>query len=58
MPTSTLWGIIGSLILLTIAAIAALNRFEKQLSRYENRLPRISAIILGAMGLAYVFRIL
>ncbi len=63
---ANLWLVMGiyasavalSLILLTIAAIATFNRFEKQMSRYQSRLPRISAIFLGVMGLAYVFRLI
>ena len=47
-----------SLILLTVAAVATLNRFEKQLSRCHDYLPRVSAVVLGVMGLAYVFRLL
>jgi ABC-type nickel/cobalt efflux system permease component RcnA len=47
-----------SLILLTTAAVATFNRFEQQLERYQNYLPRFSAVVLGAMGLAYVFRVL
>ena len=47
-----------SIILLTILAIATLNRFEKKLGPYEKHLPRISAIILGIMGLAYVFQLI
>jgi ABC-type nickel/cobalt efflux system permease component RcnA len=47
-----------SLILLTIAAIATLNRFQEQLHPYEHHLPRISAGILGAMGIAYLFRLI
>lgn len=47
-----------SLILLTSVAIATFNRFEKQLSRYHHQLPRVSAVILALMGLAYVFRLI
>lgn len=43
-----------SLVLLTCLAIATLNRFEKKLHRYEHHLPRVSAVILGIMGLAYI----
>ncbi len=43
-----------SLVVLTCLAIATLNRFEKRLHRYEHLLPRISAAILGLMGLAYI----
>jgi zinc transporter ZupT len=47
-----------SLVLLTVLAIATLNRFESKLHRFEHQLPRVSAVILGCMGLAYVFRLL
>lgn len=43
-----------SLVILTCLAIATLNRFEKKLHRYEHRLPKISAAILGLMGVAYI----
>jgi nickel/cobalt exporter len=46
-----------SLILLTSLAIATLNRFENRLGRYDHHLPRVSAVILAAMGLAYIFRL-
>ncbi|MBK8231254.1 MAG: hypothetical protein IPK72_11820 [Candidatus Eisenbacteria bacterium] len=44
----------GSLILLTCLAIATLNRFEPQFRAHEKRLPRISAAILGLMGVIYI----
>jgi len=47
-----------SLILLTILAIATFNRFEKQLSHYQHHLPRVSAVILAVMGLAYIYRLI
>ncbi len=47
-----------SLIILTCLAIATFNRFEERLRPYEKALPRVSAIILGAMGMAYVFRLI
>jgi len=47
-----------SLILLTSLAIATFNRFEEKLTRYERHLPRVSAIILALIGLAYVFRLI
>lgn len=43
-----------SLVILTCLAIATLNRFEKKLHRYEHHLPKISATILGLMGVAYL----
>jgi ABC-type nickel/cobalt efflux system permease component RcnA len=45
-----------SLVLLTVLAIATLNRFERKLHRFEHFLPRISAGILGGMGVAYILR--
>lgn len=47
----------ASLVILTAIAIATLNRFEDRLHRFEHLLPRISAVVLGGMGLAYVFRV-
>jgi ABC-type nickel/cobalt efflux system permease component RcnA len=47
-----------SLVILTVLAIATLHRFQSKLHRYEHRLPRVSAVILGVMGLAYIFRLL
>ena len=47
-----------SLVLLTVVAIATLNRFQDRLNKYEHRLPRVSAAVLGVMGLAYLFKIL
>lgn len=47
-----------SLILLTSLAIATLNRFEKQLGHYHHHLPKVSAVILALMGLAYIFRLI
>ena len=44
----------ASLVLLTCAAIATLNRLESRLHGHQDKLPRISAVILGAMGLAYM----
>jgi zinc transporter ZupT len=49
--------VLVSLVLLTVLAIATFNRFEQRLHRYEHHLPRVSAVILGVMGLAYVFRL-
>jgi cytochrome c biogenesis protein CcdA len=43
-----------SLVLLTMVAIATLNRFDKQLARHQEHLPRISAVILALMGVAYL----
>lgn len=47
-----------SLVLLTCLAIATLNRFEQRLGRYQHYLPRVSAVILAVMGLAYIFRLI
>lgn len=47
-----------SLILLTSLAIVTLNRFEKRLGHYQKHLPRMSAVILAAMGIAYVFKLI
>jgi len=59
------WAVMGvyagavslSLILLTCLAIATLNRFEKQIERYHHHLPRVSAVILAVMGIAYMVRL-
>lgn len=48
----------ASLVLLTALAIATFNRFQDRLHRHEHRLPRVSAAILGVMGLAYLFKVL
>jgi len=47
----------ASLVLLTVLAIATLNRLRDRLHRYEHLLPRVSAAVLGCMGLAYVLRV-
>jgi ABC-type nickel/cobalt efflux system permease component RcnA len=46
-----------SLVVLTLLSIATLQRFEKKLGRYEKHLPRVSAVVLFLMGLAYILRI-
>lgn len=56
------WGVMAvyalsvalSLVLLTSLAIATLNRFEARLRRHERSLPRLSAVILAVMGVAYL----
>jgi ABC-type nickel/cobalt efflux system permease component RcnA len=48
----------ASLVMLTALAIAAMNRFEGRFSRHQKLLPRVSAIILGVMGVAYLFRLI
>ncbi|CAN5803988.1 high frequency lysogenization protein HflD [soil metagenome] len=55
------WGVmavyaiaVASVILaLTLVSVAAFDRFRERLEPWRNRLPRISAVILIAMGLAY-----
>jgi ABC-type nickel/cobalt efflux system permease component RcnA len=46
-----------SLILLTAGAIATLNRLEARTHRLEHVLPRVSAVVLVAMGLAYILKL-
>lgn len=46
-----------SLVLLTMAAIAAMNHFESHVHRLEHALPKISAALLVAMGLAYMLKL-
>lgn len=43
-----------SLVLLTTVAIATLNRFDARLRRYQRHLPRITAVVLAVMGIAYL----
>lgn len=60
------WGVmavyaiaVASVILaLTLVSVAAFNRFREWLEPWRNRLPRISAVILIAMGLAYAVGLL
>lgn len=47
-----------SLVLLTTLAIATLNRFDAQLRRYHHHLPRVTAVVLAAMGVAYLTRMI
>lgn len=48
----------ASLVLLTILTVALFSRFETVLRRHKHKLPRVSAIILATMGLAYLFRLI
>ena len=60
------WGVMGAYALavatvilgLTLASIAAFDRFRSTLEPWRNRLPRVSAVVLGAMGLLYLLGIL
>ncbi|HUP21059.1 MAG TPA: hypothetical protein VM778_14065 [Gemmatimonadota bacterium] len=45
----------GMILALTLASIATFNRLEDRLERWKHVLPRISAAILGLMGLLYLF---
>lgn len=44
-----------SLVVLTMLSIYTLNRLEDRIHRLDYVLPKASAVILGIMGLAYVF---
>jgi nickel/cobalt exporter len=43
----------GVILGMTLVSVAAIDRFGKRLDTWRDRLPRISAVILIAMGLAY-----
>lgn len=47
-----------SLVALTSLAIATLNRFESRFLQHQRKLPRVSAAILGVMGVAYILGVL
>lgn len=60
------WGVMGTyalavagvILALTLASVAAVDRFRHRLDHWRERLPRISAVILVGMGLLYVAGIL
>lgn len=60
------WGVMGVyalavagvILALTLASVAAYGRFRDRLEPWRDRLPRISAAILVAMGLLYVAGVL
>lgn len=43
----------GVILALTLVSVAAFDRFREQLDRWGHKLPRVSAVILIAMGVAY-----
>ncbi|HYO48068.1 MAG TPA: hypothetical protein VEY33_15440 [Gemmatimonadota bacterium] len=43
----------GVILALTLVSVAAFDRFRERLEPWSERLPRISAVILIAMGVAY-----
>lgn len=58
------WGVMAtyalavsaSLVVLTMVSIATINRIAGKMHQVEHALPRISAVVLVVMGVAYVFR--
>lgn len=48
----------ASILTLTLFSVATFNRFESRLTRWKGYLPRVSAAILGLMGLAYFFEVI
>ena len=52
------FAVAGVILALTLASIAAIDRFRHRLERWHDRLPRISAAILFGMGLLYILGVL
>ena len=49
------FAVVGVILALTLASIAAIDRLRHRLEHWHDRLPRISAGILVGMGLLYLF---
>lgn len=52
------FAVAGVILALTLASIAAIDRFRHRLERWHDRLPRISAAILLGMGFLYILGVL
>ncbi len=48
----------GVILVLTLASVAAFDRFRERLDPWAERLPRISAVVLIAMGILYAIGLL